>query len=78
MDYSNLESLQKIAPASELGKIRLFLDLVPHLKKQDVPDPYYGPLNEFEKVLDLIEEAAKGLLKEICQQHLTHIALANC
>jgi protein-tyrosine phosphatase len=72
MDCSNLKLLQKLAPASELGKIRLFLDLAPHLKKQDVPDPYYGPPKEFEKVLDLIEEAAKGLLKEICQQHLSH------
>ncbi|ADE16445.1 Protein-tyrosine phosphatase, low molecular weight [Nitrosococcus halophilus Nc 4] len=71
MDRSNLALLQKLAPASQLGKIRLLLELAPHLGKQDVPDPYYGPPAEFEEVLDLIEEAAHGLLKEIRQRHLS-------
>lgn len=71
MDGSNLELLQKLAPTGQQAKIRLFLELAPNLKKQDVPDPYYSPPNEFKKVSDLLEEAAKGLLREICQQHLS-------
>jgi protein-tyrosine phosphatase len=34
----------------------------------DVPDPYYGGPPGFERVLDLAEEAAAGLLDEILNQ----------
>jgi protein-tyrosine phosphatase len=30
-----------------------------------VPDPYYGGAQGFEEVLDLLEEAAEGLLHEL-------------
>jgi protein-tyrosine phosphatase len=30
-----------------------------------VPDPYYGGPQGFEQVLDLLEEAAEGLLSEL-------------
>jgi protein-tyrosine phosphatase len=30
-----------------------------------VPDPYYGGPQGFEQVLDLVENAARGLLREI-------------
>jgi protein-tyrosine phosphatase len=33
----------------------------------DVPDPYYGGDDGFEKVLDLVEEAARELLDELRQ-----------
>jgi protein-tyrosine phosphatase len=31
---------------------------------EDVPDPYYGGATGFERVLDLVEEAAAGLLED--------------
>jgi len=31
----------------------------------DVPDPYYGGLGGFEKVLDLIEQASLGLIDQL-------------
>jgi protein-tyrosine phosphatase len=33
----------------------------------DVPDPYYGGSNGFEYVLDLVEEASRGLLEHVRQ-----------
>ena len=30
-----------------------------------VPDPYYGGANGFELVLDILEDACEGLLKEL-------------
>jgi protein-tyrosine phosphatase len=42
--------------------VRLFLDYAPQLLRRDVPDPYYGDATGFEEVLDLVEEAARGLL----------------
>lgn len=71
MDQSNLAILQKLMPGGQARKIRLLLELAPHLRRRDLPDPYYGPPSEFKAVLDLIEEAAHGLLNEIRQRHLS-------
>ncbi|HUQ76794.1 MAG TPA: low molecular weight protein-tyrosine-phosphatase [Burkholderiales bacterium] len=59
MDRSHLEALQRMAPAGHKDKIRL---LVP---ERDVPDPYYGGPEGFEKVLDLVEAACRDLLQEL-------------
>ena len=32
------------------------------MQEEEVPDPYYGGPEGFERVLDLIEDAAQGLL----------------
>jgi protein-tyrosine phosphatase len=45
--------------------VRLFLDFAPHLEHREVPDPYYGTAEGFELVLDLVEEAASGLLDHL-------------
>jgi protein-tyrosine phosphatase len=69
MDRSNLEDLAAQCEPAQSHKLRLFLDFAPDLGRQEVPDPYYGGITGFERVLDLIEEAAKGLLADIRQQH---------
>ena len=35
------------------------------LASDEVPDPYYGGPEGFEKVLDLCEEGARGLVAQI-------------
>jgi protein-tyrosine phosphatase len=62
MDEQNYRRLRKLAPPQHAGRVRLFLDYAPQLERRDVPDPYYGGSTGFEDVLDLIEEAARGLL----------------
>ena len=46
-------------------KIRPFLDFAPNASTRDVPDPFYGGTEGFDHALDLIEEAARGLLAEL-------------
>jgi protein-tyrosine phosphatase len=65
MDRSNLAELRRRAPAEAHGKIRLFLDFAPNAGTKDVPDPFFGGAEGFEEVLDLIEEAAHGLLASL-------------
>jgi protein-tyrosine phosphatase len=48
--------------------VRLFLEFAPHDEPQEVPDPYYGGPNGFEEVLDLVEDAARGLLNYLRQR----------
>jgi protein-tyrosine phosphatase len=45
--------------------VRLLLEFAPQVGRVDVPDPYYGASNGFEQVLDLVEEAAAGVLAHL-------------
>ena len=62
MDDPVYERLRGMAPRGRTDRVRLFLDYAPQLKRREVPDPYYGGEAGFEEVLDLVEEAARGLL----------------
>ena len=69
MDSNNYEDLRAICHPDYEDRLRLFLDFAPHMGVEDVPDPYYGGLQGFERVLDLIEAAAEGLLAEMRARH---------
>lgn len=70
MDRENYAALAAICPPGEEHRLKLFLDFAPELGRRDVPDPYFGGTGSFEVVLDLIEAAAKGLLRHICENDL--------
>jgi low molecular weight protein-tyrosine phosphatase len=65
MDRENLAVLRRRAPTVALERVRLFLEFTTRDGQEDLPDPYYGGLNGFEEVLDLVEEAARGLLTHL-------------
>ena len=69
MDMSNEEDLQAICPEGLEDKIHLFLKFARNTDKKEVPDPYYGGINGFEIVLDLIEDAADGLIAHLQEYH---------
>ncbi|WP_333839317.1 low molecular weight protein-tyrosine-phosphatase [Pelomicrobium sp.] len=62
MDRHNLAHLQRICPEEHRHKLGLLLEYSRRERGSDVPDPYYGGPEGFERVLDLIEEATEGLL----------------
>jgi protein-tyrosine phosphatase len=68
MVQDNLNALRMMCPAEHIYKLRLFLEYAPELKIVDVPDPYYGGSTGFEQVLDLVEIASEGLLRQLRQQ----------
>jgi len=63
MDSSNVAQLHEVAPGAR-GKIHLFLDYAAGLKK-DVPDPYYGGADGFEKVYRMIRDASEAMLSKL-------------
>ena len=65
MDEQNYRHLLGMAPMERRDRVRLFLEFAPALERREVPDPYYGGPTGFEDVLDLVEEAARGLLAEL-------------
>ena len=69
MDKANLADLQTLAPADYRGHLGLFLAFATQQTLDEVPDPYYGEGDGFERVLDLIEDACAGLLRHIQLHH---------
>ncbi len=63
MDEQNLLWLRQQAPAGARAEMALLLDhATRHPGVREVPDPYYGSAEGFERVLDLIEDACDGLV----------------
>jgi protein-tyrosine phosphatase len=64
MDEDNVARLQEQGSPEHHSKVRLFLEFSAG-GEQDVPDPYYGGAAGFERVLDLVEDASRGLLETL-------------
>ena len=65
MDRGHLRILKSMAPDGAKAKLGLFLEASGKWKGEDVPDPYYGAGADFERVLDMVEEAAERWLDRI-------------
>jgi len=64
MDRGHLNHLKVHAPPGARARLALFLDFLETAEAapRDVPDPYYGGVDGFELMLDLIEGGAAGLI----------------
>ena len=71
MDRSNRADLERLAPNAESSaKIELLRSFDPDAPADaEVPDPYYGDGDGFERVLDICEAACLGLLAHIRDHH---------
>ena len=69
MDRENLHQLNLARPDEFQGRVQLFCDFASKRKGKDVPDPYFGGAEGFEKVFQLVSEAAEGLLDAIVREH---------
>ena len=66
MDDENIWALKRMARSeSDLRKICKMTDFKQEWNYDEVPDPYYGGEEGFELVLDLLEDACKGLLYQV-------------
>lgn len=65
MDCDNFEILQRNCPPEHRRKLGLFLEYSRGFSEREVPDPYFGSDAGFERVLDLIEDAAGGLVESL-------------
>jgi protein-tyrosine phosphatase len=65
MDRSNLAEIESRRPQGAPAQVALFLEFAPDAGTSEVPDPYYGGVEDFERVLDLCESGARGLLTRL-------------
>jgi protein-tyrosine phosphatase len=70
MDEANLANLKLLRPDDAQSHLGLFLEFAERHREREVPDPYFGGADGFERVLDMVEDAANGLLKHIRERHL--------
>ncbi len=68
MDRSNLANLERLRPPGAQSFLGLFLDFARSHAEREVPDPYYGGADGFEYVLNMVEDAAEGLLIHLRKQ----------
>lgn len=65
MDHNNLEVLKRVCPPEKYERLGLFMTYAKNFDDDEVPDPYYGLGHGFDLVLDMVEDAAKGLIESI-------------
>lgn len=70
MDRGHYRALAAACPPVHADRVRLFMDYAAGAGVKDVPDPYYGEGDGFERVFDMIERGAAGILAEIEARHL--------
>ena len=69
MDEDNLAQLRRRCPAGLYERVRLLLEVAPRTDDvREVPDPYYGAVQGFEHVLDLLEPACDLLVIHLRQR----------
>ena len=73
MDRGHVAQLRTRRPRGAAGEVRLFLEFLavddPGFG-DDVPDPYYGGMADYELSLDLIERGLPGLIETLMRDFL--------
>ena len=65
MDKTHYSAMKRSCPPELQSRIHMFMNYARNTEISEVPDPYYGSSNGFDRVFDLIEAASEGLLEEI-------------
>jgi protein-tyrosine phosphatase len=66
MDRDNLSEVSRLDGSTpHLGKIKLFCEYCTEHAETEVPDPYLGTGDDFELVLDILEDGCKQLVSTL-------------
>ncbi len=65
MDRTNLRALTRMAPGEGHDRIAMFLPWAGLVDPHDLPDPYYGQAQDFERVVALAEQGIDGLVARL-------------
>lgn len=70
MDDENREYVDALeADGKHRARVRLFCEFVADCDAREVPDPYFGGVDGFDHVMDLLEDGCANLL-EYCRKKL--------
>jgi protein-tyrosine phosphatase len=70
MDWENYEDILSLdASGKYRERVKLMCDFASHHREREVPDPYYGGPEGFEKVIDLLLDSCTGLLDYVVKTY---------
>jgi protein-tyrosine phosphatase len=76
MDRGHERQLQALAPPEHRHKIRLMRSYDPDGGDPDVADPYYGGIEGFERMYEVLERCCRRLLDELLEPDATGAGVA--
>ena len=65
MDTTNLRALLAKTPANARDRVELFLPFVGISEPVELPDPYYGGVDDFQRALDLARDGIMALIRRM-------------
>ncbi len=65
MDRDNLGTLNRVCPRAHAHKLGLLMRYAAGITSDEVPDPYYGSLSDFNIALDLVERGTRSFLDHL-------------
>lgn len=65
MDWRNLRDMEQLCAPPHFAKVRRLTDFCQTSLSAVVPDPYRGGDADFELVVDLLEDACRGLVQHL-------------
>lgn len=65
MDNSNYKNVLALTADNNKHKVKMMMNYATEHPHDQIPDPYYGGPDGFELVLDLLEDACRGLIETI-------------
>ena len=72
MDRSNRDALLALCPAPLRGKVRLMREFDPEAapgSEPEVPDPYFGNAQGFDRVFEMLDRSCRALLASLDREH---------
>lgn len=71
MDKSNYQNILHLDSTQQYhNKVHLMCDFCSENTLKEVPDPYYGGTEGFNRVIELLLDACEGLLKHLEEQNI--------
>lgn len=70
MDRGHLRRLESLRPQGSACRLALFLEVMPQAD-DEVADPYYGTLTDYEEMLDVIEAATPPWIEALKRNYLS-------
>ena len=66
MDQSNYKNVMQLAPSNNTrAKVEIILNELYPDENREVPDPYYGGVNGFEEVYNMLDKACNQIIHKI-------------
>ena len=69
MDADNLSNIERILKAPHVAQVSRLLDFATGIPERDVPDPYYGGQEGFDRMFDLIAAGVDGFIEARAHDH---------